>query len=48
VTVAPAAEPLWEDGAPESLSEAISQLATFPYQKRPYAARNWGHPLHSL
>jgi len=27
---------------------AIARLAEFPYQDRPYAARNWGHPLHSL
>ncbi len=31
-----------------TLRKAISDFAEFPYTQRPYAARNWGHPLHSL
>ena len=30
------------------LARAISEFGQFAYQRRPYAARNWGHPLHSL
>ena len=37
-------EPLWETPAVDrTLNEAIAELRTFPYQGRPYAARNWGH-----
>lgn len=28
--------------------EALAEFTTFPYQRPPLAARNWGHPLHSL
>lgn len=27
---------------------AIAEFGSFAYQDRPYSARNWGHPLHSL
>lgn len=37
-----------EDGHALSLEEGVALLKKFPYQDRPYAARNWGHPLHSL
>lgn len=30
------------------LSAAIAEFQRFGYQDRPYAARNWGHPMHSL
>lgn len=30
------------------LDRAISSFSRFAYQERPFAARNWGHPLHSL
>lgn len=38
------------DGTSEQrdLGRAIAEFSTFPYQKPPLAARNWGHPLHSL
>lgn len=30
------------------LNAGVEMLTAFPYQAKPYAARNWGHPLHSL
>lgn len=27
---------------------ALAAFEGLPYQRKPYAARNWGHPLHSL
>jgi len=27
---------------------SLEIFKSFPYQMKPYAARNWGHPLHSL
>jgi DNA methylase len=30
------------------LEASLALLERFPYQARPYAARNWGHPMHSL
>jgi hypothetical protein len=31
-----------------TLDRAVAEFGQFAYQRRPYAARNWGHPLHSL
>jgi SAM-dependent methyltransferase len=33
---------------PPSFEEALAAFETFPYARPPFAARNWGHPLHSL
>lgn len=33
---------------PLSFEEALAAFGTFPYARPPFAARNWGHPLHSL
>lgn len=30
------------------LEKAVAQLATFPYRKKPFSQRNWGHSLHFL
>jgi hypothetical protein len=33
---------------PGDFASALEYFATQPYKDRPYSARNWGHPLHSL
>jgi len=36
------------DAPANGIERGIAALAHFPYQQRPFCARNWGHPLHSL
>lgn len=43
-----AASPRAAPASPRSLETAVAEFGQFAYQQRPFAARNWGHPLHSL
>lgn len=40
--------PVTPEEGPSGLTSSIDSFGQFGYQRRPFAARNWGHPMHSL